>query len=207
MEIIRSIYSLDLELREAKKGEKYHRVEGQAVPFDSRTRIFGRYYEQFSKGAFVRTLGEDDPDAALLIDHRGLAIARQSNKTVRFKEDSEGLQFDAKLDRDDPDVQALVPKLRSGNTRHMSVGFLPREWSTRYEDDDTVTDVMMDVDLYEASFVTFPAYSDTEATMRTRSMLRENGKGKGQGDRVDSFIERMRNAENNLKVFRMSHLS
>lgn len=206
MELIRSVYKLDLEIREAKADEKYHRVEGQAVPFQSRTQIFGRYYEEFVSGAFERTIKEAEPDAALLIDHRGLAIARQSNKTVVFREDADGLQFDAKLDREDPDVQALVPKLRSGNVRHMSVGFIPRKYAIREEEDDTVTDEMQDVDLYEASFVTFPAYADTEASLRTRSSYRDKKLSARTVPHQESFNDIIRREQEFLRQFRAEHL-
>lgn len=165
MQLARARFSAELEVRQAAETGDTHRVNGLVVPFNSRTRIFRNFYEEFRKGAFTRTLTDDSIDSALLIEHGGMAIARQSNNSVAFRETRSGLEFEAHLDRNDPDVQRVIPKLRNGNISDMSVGFIPRETSY-HEDDDETTAIRTDVDLYEASFVTFPAYEGTSAEAR-----------------------------------------
>ena len=154
--IIRACFRTKFELRQAKDKDKdkYYRVEGTAVPFNTPTELYRDLFEEFAPGSFTRTLEENDYDAALLIDHRGLAIARRSNYTVTFRESDEGLEFEAKLDREDPDVQSLVPKLESRTISDMSIGFIDREYKIKRESDrDTFT--ILDADLVEASFVSF----------------------------------------------------
>ena len=202
--IVRACYRTKFELRQAKDKDKYHRVEGRVVPFNKPTQIFRDLYEEFAPGSFTRTLKEEDQDAALLIEHRGLAIARCSNNTVTFSESDEGLEFEAKLDRNDPDVQALVPKLDSGVISEMSVGFFPIEYSIREEEDyDTI--IVRDAELVEGSFVTFPQYDGTSAELRSRLLTIQDNKKLNL--RVPNpRVDRIKEAEARLAEFKTRYI-
>jgi HK97 family phage prohead protease len=75
----------------------------------------GEYEEIVRGGAFRQTLGES-PDVALLLEHRGLALASTrpvsgaSTSTLSLAEDQTGLRGDAELSPDDPDVRLLKAK-------------------------------------------------------------------------------------------------
>jgi len=76
----------------------------------------GNVLEMVQKGAFRRTLAAD-PNVNLLIGHAGLPLAATRPKdrpTLRLRETEDGLIGAADLDMSDPDVQAVVPKIRAG---------------------------------------------------------------------------------------------
>jgi HK97 family phage prohead protease len=78
----------------------------------------GFYEETIARGAFERTLASN-PDVVLNMGHgdagSGLPIARTTAGNLHLSEDYDGLQVDADLDPEDPDVQLLSRKMKSGN--------------------------------------------------------------------------------------------
>lgn len=78
--------------------------------------------EQVMRGAFAKTLSEG-ADVQLLANHGGLPLARTKSGTLDLTEDDQGQHVVARLDRSDPDVQALEPKMRRGDLNEMSMGF------------------------------------------------------------------------------------
>ena len=104
-------------------------VTGQAYPMWD---AFGPYEELVHVGAFTETLAQDGLDVPLVIDHvssRRIARTVVAESTLLLSEvttgDRTGLQVLApNLDRADPDVAYVVPKLRSGLLDEMSFRFL-----------------------------------------------------------------------------------
>ena len=124
----------------------------------------GEYRERIAPGAFDRALSEN-ADVRLLINHEGLPIARTSSGTLHLSIDAKGLLVRAELDSSDPDVQALIPKMRRGDVREMSFAFIvPRggdEWNESYTER-----TVRDLEPIDVSVVTFPANRGTSANVR-----------------------------------------
>lgn len=78
--------------------------------------------EMVMPGAFRKTLSES-VDVQLLVNHGGLPLARTKSGTLTLSEDSIGEHVVAQLDRADPDVQRLEPKMRRGDLTEMSFAF------------------------------------------------------------------------------------
>lgn len=95
------------------------------------------WIERMDKGAFNRTLSEK-PDLQLLINHGGAPLARTKSGTLTLSIDDVGLRVEARLEKTDPDVQALVPKMMRGDLDEMSFAFrvLQQEWSAAPGYDD-----------------------------------------------------------------------
>jgi HK97 family phage prohead protease len=93
----------------------------------------GGWVEQLDQRAFDETLAEK-PDVQLLINHTGTPLARTKSGTLKLTRDSHGLRVWASLDPTDPDVQALVPKMRRGDMDEMSFAFrvTKQAWNTSY---------------------------------------------------------------------------
>ena len=138
-------------------------LTGYASTFDQPYDM-GWYTETVAPSAFKRTLGST-PDVRLLINHDGLPLARTSSGTLTLDTDSRGLRVSAQLDPSDPDVQALIPKMRRGDLNQMSFGFrtIEDEWST-----DMRTRTMRSLDLHDGdvSVVTYPANPNASAAIR-----------------------------------------
>jgi HK97 family phage prohead protease len=104
---------------------------------------FGEYEEIVHIGSFAESLARADLDVPLVIDHvssrriaRTTVPAAPLSLTEVTTGDRTGLRVLAPaLDRADPDVQYIVPKLRSGLIDEMSFRFLIT--SGRWSDDYT----------------------------------------------------------------------
>jgi HK97 family phage prohead protease len=125
----------------------------------------GWYTETVDPGAFKRTLGQK-PDVRLLINHDGLPLARTTSGTLTLDTDSRGLRVSTVLDPTDPDVAALVPKMRRGDLNQMSFGFRTIEdaWSDNMSKRTMRSLVFNDGDV---SVVTYPANPNASAAIRS----------------------------------------
>ena len=117
-------------------GDDAVRLAGYASTFGEPYEVWdwlGSYTETVEPGAFARTLA-DDPDVLLLVNHTGLPLARTRSGTLRLSEDNQGLLVEATLDRQDPDVRALLPKLRREDVTEMSMAFrvFRQAWNEDY---------------------------------------------------------------------------
>lgn len=118
-----------LEIREVEPGGPIE-LRGHASTTEVPYRV-GSFTETIKRGAFKRSLGEN-PDVSLLIDHQGLPLARTTSGTLRLSEDDIGLLVEAELEPSDPDVQAIVPKMRRGDLHEMSFAFraTKQDWNS-----------------------------------------------------------------------------
>ncbi|KPL29074.1 hypothetical protein JI76_28545 [Streptomyces anulatus] len=150
---------------------------GHAAVFNSRTAIGNPltwgFYEEIAAGAFTKTIAEGD--ARMLVDHdTRLVVSRVSAGSLRLAQDQVGLAVDADLDTELSYVSDLVVNLRNKNVTGMSFGFrvVKDDWETVSVDTsegamDAELRVIREVQLFEVSAVTFPAYEDTDAGLRS----------------------------------------
>ncbi|MDO8338432.1 MAG: HK97 family phage prohead protease [Microcella sp.] len=86
--------------------------------------IFGPYTEVVSLGAGAKSLARDDLDVTLNLGHDQMhRIASTLAGTLNLSESSDGLEVDASLNPDDPDVQLVMRKIEDGLYREMSFAF------------------------------------------------------------------------------------
>ena len=144
-------------------------LDGYASVFDAPYDILGGpdnggWTEVVDRRAFNKTLS-DAPDVHLLINHDGLPLANTRSGTMDLATDKKGLRVTARLDRSDPDVQRLAPKMQRGDLREMSFAFrtVRQEWSQ----DDTVRR-LLELNLHkgDVSVVNFGANPATSSTLR-----------------------------------------
>lgn len=93
----------------------------------------GGWIERLDRGAFNKTL-MSRPDCQLLVNHEGWPLARTKSGTLELSVDHHGLKVRARLDRSDPDVQRLLPKLARRDFDEMSFAFrvLAQTWNDDY---------------------------------------------------------------------------
>jgi HK97 family phage prohead protease len=159
----RSVPFDDVELREASDGLTFH---GYAAPFDSETDL-GPYRETIERGAFGKTLA-DGADVRMLVNHEGIPLARTRSRTLKLREDKRGLLVEAKLDPNNPRAQELMSAMRRKDLDQMSFAFRAIQ-EIKPEDNDGLR-VLKEVELFDVSPVTYPAYEDTTAEMRQRQI-------------------------------------
>ncbi len=141
---------------------------GHAAVFNKRSVDLGGFVEIIQPGAFRSSL---DQDIRALIDHGGIAIARTSNGTLSVSEDDLGLWVEIDL----PDTNAgrdIRESVRRGDVDQMSFGFTVREGGQIFSEDEDgmILRTLTDINLIEASIVTFPAYPDTDVAARSVRM-------------------------------------
>lgn len=148
---------------EIRADETGVRVEGYAAVFGQETVIGGYFREVIEKGAFSEAIGRDD--VVFLVNHDGLPLARTRSGTLKLSEDSRGLKMETTLDPEDPDVKAIVGKMKRGDLDKMSFAFYPevQEWD---ESGDLPLRTIKRASLYDVSIVTTPAYDGTEIGLR-----------------------------------------
>lgn len=183
-----------VEIRAAAEGEP-ERFSGYAAVFDTRTAIGNPlgwgFYEEIARGAFTKTLGESD--ARMLVDHDSYyVVSRASAGSLSLREDETGLVVDSTLDDELSYVRDLKANLRNGNITGMSFGFQVVKDDWNLEDVETKDGqtgqvevrTIREVRLIEVSAVTFPAYTETEAELRSVA-----GALNARGDR-DAILRR-----------------
>jgi len=163
-------------LRAAEGGAR--QFEGHAAVFNSRTAIGNPltwgFYEEIADGAFSKTLSEGD--SRFLVDHdTRLVVSRVSAGSLRLAQDQTGLAVNSDLDDRLSYVGDLIVNLDNRNITGMSFGFQVVKDDWQMVDVETVNGdkaeaelrVIREVKLFEVSAVTFPAYEDTDAGLRS----------------------------------------
>ncbi|PVB03115.1 HK97 family phage prohead protease [Mycobacteroides abscessus] len=132
----------------------------------------GGWIEQLDKAAFTNTLREK-PDLHLLINHEGMPLARTKSDTLQLSVDRHGLKVTAQLDRSDPDVQRLEPKMRRKDMDEMSFAFRVKgqkwECTEEFPEDNYALRTITEVSLHkgDVSVVNFGANPTTSAELKS----------------------------------------
>ena len=168
MTIERRTATEGVELRE--EGDTLTAV-GYAATFNSLSQNLGGFVEEVRNGAFVSTLNQADVRA--LFNHEpDHLLGRSTTGTLRLAEDDHGLRYEIDLPNTTlgRDVAEL---LRRGDISGSSFGFrtISDEWSET--DDGYPLRTLTAVALRDVGPVTFPAYSSTEASLRSLADDRE----------------------------------
>ena len=153
-----------VEVRKSADGMGRTVIGGYGAVFYSLSDALGGFYERIQPGAFTKTLGEADV-RALWNHDTNYVLGRVKAGTLRLSEDEQGLAFEL----DAPDTQVgrdLVVSMERGDVDQMSFGF----WTVRDKWEqlgDQVVRTLIEVRLVDVSPVTFPAYSETSASVRS----------------------------------------
>lgn len=168
--------SVPFEVRSAADTLK---LDGYASVFDADYEVMGGppwgWIERVDKGAFAETL-KRGPDVHLLVNHEGLPLARTRSGTLKLSTDDHGLRVLAELDRTDPDVQRIEPKMRRGDLDEMSFAFrvIRDEWNGDEQSDRTLMEVSLDKgDVSVVNFGANPATS-VELTRALAALVEAN---------------------------------
>ena len=151
-------------------------LAGYAAVFNTPTRIDsweGQFDEVISRGAFKQTIAERKP--VLQFDHgRGLIGSLPIGNITRLREDKRGLYVEARL-FDNWAVQPVRDAIAGGAITGMSFRFRVPEggdtWKARR--DDVPLRTITAADVPELGPVVFPAYRETEVSVRARELVDE----------------------------------
>lgn len=168
---IRTVDITNLQTREAQE-DKPAMISGYAAVFNSPALIWEGLKEVISPGAFARAITESD--VRCLFDHDwSKVLGRSKSGTLRLFEDDHGLRFEVDLP-DTSIARDLAESMNRGDINQCSFGFVPTKEQWDYNVDPVVRTIE-EVELYEVSIVTLPAYDDTEAALvRSRNEMKES---------------------------------
>jgi len=163
------------EMRVSRDDDEQPKIKGHAAVFDklSEPLIFC-FREKIAPGAFARTIKKDDIRA--LFNHDpNYVLGRNKAGTLVLEEDEKGLAIEI----DPPDTSYandLMISIERGDITQMSFAFqVHNEKGESWDNSDPKQPIrtLLDVDLFDVSPVTYPAYPQTD--VKVRSIFAEAG--------------------------------
>lgn len=143
-------------------------IEGYFAVFNSNYEIAPGMTESVAPGAFSSSIAGD---IRALINHdTTLVLGRTKAHTLELREDEHGLWGRVTVNPNDRDAMNLYERVKRGDVDGCSFGFDIRSEDTDILDSGDVHWTIKDVDLYEVSCCTFPAYRDTNISARERQV-------------------------------------
>jgi len=154
--------TVDAEVRALTDGGM--RIGGYAAKFNREATGLA-FREVIAPGAFTRSLASAEP-VYLLVNHDTdqLPLASTRSGTLALSEDNVGLYMTADLDPSNPRAAELHSALSRGDVEKMSFAF---SIAPGGESRDSGLRTLTDLNLFEVSVVTWPAYDDTEVGVRS----------------------------------------
>jgi len=172
MRDIRQVRSVPTQFQTREDGEKLS-IEGYFAVFNSNYEIAPGMSESIAAGAFSNTISGD---IRALINHdTTLVLGRTKAGTLELREDTHGLWGHIDINPNDVDAMNLYERVKRGDVDQCSFGFDIRSEDTDINEDGSIHWTIKDVELYEVSCCTFPAYTETNISARTeqRDQIRE----------------------------------
>ena len=141
-------------------------IEGYFAVFNSTYELWEGATESIAPTAFDNSISGD---IRALINHdTTLVIGRTTNNTLELKVDSRGLWGRIRINPKDTDAMNIHARVERGDVTQCSFGFFIRDEETEFRPDGSIHWTLTDVELFEVSCCTFPAYEETSITARKR---------------------------------------
>lgn len=180
-QIERRAFATALRIERRAEGET-RTIAGHAAVFNQLSEELWGFREVVAPGAFRKTLGADV--RALWNHDPNHVLGRSKSGTLRLREDEVGLAIEI----DPPDTamaRDLVTLIERGDVSQMSFGFRTVTDSWRMLDGEPVR-TLEEVELFDVSPVTFPAYPETDVAVRSLEAWRAGGERR---DMVDPMAD------------------
>lgn len=159
------VRSGEFKTREDSEGLK---IEGYFAVFNSNYEMWEGASESIAPNAFDSSLAGDV--RALTNHDTTLVLGRTIANTLELKTDSHGLWGSVKINPNDSDAMNTYARVQRGDVSQCSIGFMIRSEETDLKDDGSIHWTITDVDLFEVSVCTFPAYEETSVNARHRDL-------------------------------------
>ena len=154
----RRMRTVGTEFKTREDGEELI-IEGYFAVFNSNYEIAPGMTESIAEGAFTSSMSNDV--RALTNHDTTLVLGRTKANTLELKQDSRGLWGHIEINPNDSDAVNLYNRVKRGDVDQCSFGFDIRSEDTEIKEDGSVHWTIQDVELYEVSCCTFPAYEET----------------------------------------------
>ena len=149
---------------EAREEENRPHITGYFSVFDGVYEIGPGMTESVDRHAFDNTIGGD---IRALINHNSdMVLGRTKAHTLELRIDEHGLWGDILINPNDQDAMNLYERVRRGDVDQCSFGFRIISEETDFREDGSIHWRITEVELFEVSVCTFPAYEDTNVSAR-----------------------------------------
>ena len=179
----RQLRSTQTKFEVREDGEEL-RISGYFAVFNSNYEIAQGMSESIAPGAFSKTLAGDI--RALTNHDTRLVLGRTAAGTLTLREDSHGLWGDVLINPKDSDAMNTRERILRGDVSQCSIGFRIIDEETEFRDDGTIHWTIRELELFEVSVCTFPAYEETNVNAR------EAQREKLTRERLESWKESMK---------------
>ena len=161
----RQVRTVPTQFSTREDGDGSMHIVGYFAVFNSIYEIAPGMTESVAPGAFSRSLAANDVRA--LINHdTTLVTGRTKAGTLTLREDEHGLWGDILINPKDQDAVNAYERVKRGDVDQCSFGFAIRSEDTDVSPTGDVHWTIKDVDLFEVSACTFPAYQATSISAR-----------------------------------------
>lgn len=160
----RRMRTVPTEFKTREDGEALS-IEGYFAVFNSIYEIYPGMTESVAPGAFTNSLANDV--RALTNHDTTLVLGRTKAHTLELREDAHGLWGHIDINPNDADAMNLYERVKRGDVDQCSFGFDIRSEDTDIREDGSIHWTIRDVELYEVSCCTFPAYEETNISARS----------------------------------------
>jgi HK97 family phage prohead protease len=165
MNDLRQVRSIDTTFQTREDGDELI-IEGYFAVFNSNYDIDKGMSESIKPGAFASSMGKD---IRALVNHdTTLVLGRTAAHTLELNEDEHGLFGRIRINRKDTDAMNCYERVKRGDVTGCSFGFFPISEETEIRDDGSIHWTITDLDLFEVSACTFPAYQATNISARSK---------------------------------------
>ncbi|MFS0594224.1 HK97 family phage prohead protease [Cytobacillus horneckiae] len=160
----REMRTFDITNIQKRDGENQSlRVSGYAAVFNTKTSIGDYFEEVINPGAFSRTLSENGDVRALFNHNWDKVLGRTKSGTLILSEDDRGLKFEIELPNNSLG-RDLAESMARGDINQCSFGFFATDEEWNYNIEPASRNIK-EVELFEISIVSIPAYDDTEVAL------------------------------------------
>jgi HK97 family phage prohead protease len=197
-------------VRELRADDDTKTITGYAAVFGANADL-GFFEERIAPGAFARAIDEDQDVRALWNHDANFILGRTKSGTLRLAEDDTGLRIDI----DPPDTQTardLVESIRRGDVDQMSFAFRAVKESWTERDGELPLRELEDVDLFDVSPVTYPAYEATSVGLRSAEDIYQEHvestaarKRDGDDDDDGATARKRGDHQERLNMFKIKH--
>jgi len=162
---IRQLRTIQSKFETREDGGKLS-IEGYFAVFNSDYEMFPGLSESIAPGAFDKTLSGD---IRALINHdTTLVLGRTKANTLQLRTDAHGLWGSIDINPKDVDAMNLYERVKRGDVDQCSIGFDILKEETEFRDDGSIHWTIKEVELFEVSACTFPAYEETNISARQK---------------------------------------
>lgn len=151
------------ETREADDGQLI--ISGYFSVFNTIYEIGPGMSESVAPGAFRNSMQNDV--RALTNHDTTLVLGRTTAGTLKLIEDAIGLYGEITINPKDSDAVNTYERVKRGDVSQCSFGFQITKESTEIREDGSIHWTIQDVNLFEVSVCTFPAYEETNVKARS----------------------------------------